>query len=69
VTHSGTGNEKLGALLTEAGLSHAQAARVFVRTALEIGADEFAGVGRSHVSKWVGGVKPSGRAPVFVKSN
>ncbi|MBO3736640.1 Tat pathway signal protein [Actinoplanes sp. NEAU-H7] len=63
---SATGNEKLAAVLAEAGMSHGQAARAFVRVAAETGAAEFAGVGRSHVSKWVAGVKPSGRAPLLL---
>jgi len=33
---------------------------------MEAGAHEFAGVGRSHVSHWVGGSKPSGRAPMLL---
>lgn len=66
MAQSRTGNEKLAAIIADAGMSHAQAARAFVRAAAEIGADEFAGVGRSHVSKWVAGVKPSGRAPIIL---
>lgn len=62
----GAGNEKLAALIAEAGISHAQLARAFVRAAAEVGADEFASVGRSHVSKWVAGVKPGGRAPLIL---
>lgn len=57
------GNAKLAAVINEAGISHAQLARAFVRVALESGASELAGVGRSHVSHWVKGSKPSGRAP------
>lgn len=60
------GNARLAAVIARAGLSHAQVARIFVRVALEAGAHEFAGVGRSHVSHWVGGSKPSGRAPLFL---
>ena len=66
MAQSGTGNERLAAVIADAGMSHAQAARAFVRAAAELGADEFAGVGRSHVSKWVAGVKPSGRAPLIL---
>ena len=61
-----TRNVRLAALIAQAGLSHAQVARAFVRVALEAGAHEFAGVGRSHVSHWVGGSKPSGRGPSFL---
>jgi hypothetical protein len=66
VAQHGAGNEKLAALIAEAGISHAQLARAFVRAAAEVGADEFASVGRSHVSKWVAGVKPGGRAPLIL---
>jgi len=40
---------------------------MFVRVASESGAQEFSGVGRSHVSHWVGGSKPSGRAPLILR--
>jgi hypothetical protein len=59
-------NTRLAGLIAEASLSHAQVARIFVRVAVESGADEFAGVGRSHVSHWVGGTRPSGRAPLIL---
>jgi hypothetical protein len=60
------GNTRLAALINEAGVSHAQLARAFVRVALENGAREFVNVGRSHVSHWVAGSRPSGRAPQFL---
>jgi hypothetical protein len=60
------GNSRLAAVIAEAGLSHAQVAKAVVRVAVETGAHEFAGVGRSHVSHWVGGSKPSGQAPVLL---
>ncbi|WP_309227385.1 Tat pathway signal protein [Micromonospora thermarum] len=50
-------------MIAEAGMSHAEVARAFVRVAQEMNAMEFSGVGRSHVSHWVAGSKPSGRAP------
>ncbi|WBB91766.1 Tat pathway signal protein [Verrucosispora sp. WMMC514] len=50
-------------MIAEAGMSHAEVARAFVRVAQEMNAKEFSGVGRSHVSHWVAGSKPSGRAP------
>ncbi|MFC5721299.1 Tat pathway signal protein [Streptomyces gamaensis] len=56
-------NVKLAAVLDETSWSHAQLAMAFVRVAIEHGARELAGVGRSHVSHWVGGTQPSGRAP------
>ncbi|HST85522.1 MAG TPA: hypothetical protein VLL08_27535 [Kineosporiaceae bacterium] len=59
-------NTRLAGLIAEAGLSHAHVARIFVRVAMESGAEEFAGVGRSHVSHWVGGTRPSGRAPLIL---
>jgi len=61
-----TGNAKLAAVIAESGWSHAQVARAFVRVAVECGAQEFVAVGRSHVSHWVGGSKPSGRAPMIL---
>lgn len=57
------GNGALSAAIAEARLTHGQLARAFVRVAAESGADEFAGVGRSHVSHWVAGSMPSGRGP------
>jgi len=59
-------NEKLAAVIAESSLSHAQVASAFVRVALEANAREFATVGRSHVSHWVGGSSPSGCGPAFL---
>lgn len=59
-------NAKLAAVIAQTGLSHAQVARAFVRVALENHAREFANVGRSHVSHWVAGSRPSGRAPTIL---
>lgn len=59
-------NAKLAAVLKEAGLTHSQAAAAFVHVAAENNAREFSAVGRSHVSHWVGGARPSGRAAVFL---
>lgn len=64
--HRKNGNAKLAAVIAETGLSHAQVARAFVRVALENKVPELASVGRSHISHWVGGSKPSGRAPVIL---
>ena len=66
MAHTRNGNAKLATAIARAGLSHAQVARMFVRVAAEAGAHEFVGVGRSHVSHWVGGSKPSGRGPSFL---
>ena len=66
MAQAGTPNRKLAVLITDAGLTHAQVARAITRVAAETGADELAEVGRSHVSKWVAGVRPSGRAPALL---
>jgi hypothetical protein len=60
------GNSQLAAVIAQTGLSHAQIARAFVRVALEAEASELAGVGRSHISHWISGSKPSGRAPTIL---
>ena len=60
------GNPRLAALIAAAGWSHTQVAAAFVRVARETGAEELFGVGRSHVSHWVAGSKPSGRAPLVL---
>ncbi|MBW1603769.1 Tat pathway signal protein [Streptomyces sp. JJ66] len=56
-------NDKLEARLAEAGWSHAQLATAVVRVARENNMSDLIGVGRSHVSHWVRGTKPSGAAP------
>ncbi|WP_328332999.1 hypothetical protein OHA70_15430 [Kribbella sp. NBC_00382] len=56
-------NEKLAAAIAEAGWSHAQLALAFGRVAAERRSEDQAGVGRSHVSHWVAGSRPSGSAP------
>ncbi|HEV2376455.1 MAG TPA: hypothetical protein VGS19_30320 [Streptosporangiaceae bacterium] len=56
-------NTRLAAVIAEAGWSHAQTAAAFTRVASESGAHELLGVGRSHVSHWVAGSRPSGRSP------
>jgi len=61
-----TQNTKLAAILTEAGLTHSQTATLFVQVAAEAGAREFSAVARSHVSHWVAGSQPSGRAPAYL---
>ncbi|MBQ0994760.1 Tat pathway signal protein [Micromonospora sp. H61] len=66
VPQAGPGNTKLAAVIAEAGMSHAEVARALVRVAQESNADELTGVGRSHVSHWIAGSKPSGRAPVLL---
>jgi hypothetical protein len=59
-------NERLAQLLAEAGWSRAQAASAFNRVAVESRLLDFASIGRSHVSMWVGGTKPSGAAPLIL---
>ncbi|GGO07846.1 Tat pathway signal protein [Microbispora rosea subsp. aerata] len=59
-------NERLAALLKEAGWSRAQAASAFTRVAQENGLLDYAHIGRSHISMWVAGTKPSGAAPVIL---
>lgn len=56
-------NERLAAVLAEAGWSRAQAASAFSRVAVENGLRGYARIGRSHISMWVGGTQPSGAAP------
>jgi hypothetical protein len=61
-------NAKLAAVIAEAGLSHGQVAREIVRVAGEgcTPTPEILGLGRSHVSKWIAGVTPSGRMPLLL---
>ncbi|WP_322779793.1 hypothetical protein [Frankia sp. Cas4] len=59
-------NARLAAVISESGLSREQVARAFVRVAIENGATDLAGIGRSHVTHWVGGSRPSGSAPVIL---
>jgi tetratricopeptide (TPR) repeat protein len=66
MAHNRSGNAKLAMVIADAGLSHAQVARMFVRVAVEVGAADLVRVGRSHVSHWVAGSRPSGQAPVIL---
>ena len=59
-------NERLDALLREAGWSRAQAASAFNRVAQENNLVRYASIGRSHISMWVAGTKPTGQAPVVL---
>ncbi len=59
-------NIRLTALVAESRLSHAALARAFVRVAVENDAPELTGVGRSHVSHWISGTRPSGRGPALL---
>ncbi len=60
------GNDRLAAVISQAGLTHAQVARALVRVADESDIRELLGVGRSHVSHWVAGAKPSGQTPIML---
>lgn len=57
-----TRNERLAAVISEAEWTQAQVATQFVRVAREIGATNLLSVGRTNVSQWVLGSKPSGPA-------
>lgn len=59
-------NERLAALLEEAGWSRAQAAAAFNRVAVESNLLDHASTGRSHITMWVGGTRPSGAAPAIL---
>lgn len=59
-------NERLDALLREAGWSRALAASAFNRVAQESNSLSYASIGRSHISMWVGGTKPTGEAPILL---
>ncbi|MFC7246967.1 Tat pathway signal protein, partial [Catellatospora aurea] len=58
-----TANTRLASVIAEAGWSHRQVASALVRVASEVGAQDLLTVGRSHVSKWMAGIQPSGLAP------
>ncbi|GAA2730684.1 Tat pathway signal protein [Streptomyces nogalater] len=62
-------NERLAALLLEAGWTRAQTATAYNRVAAETlngEVRENSRIGRSHVSMWVGGARPSGIAPAIL---
>lgn len=59
-----TRNERLDALLREAGWSRAQTAAAFNRIAAQN--RNAAGIGRSHVSMWVGGTRPASDTAVVL---
>lgn len=62
-----TSNARLAAVIAQTGWSHAQVARAFVQVAREAGATGLIGVGKSHVTHWVGGSRPSGNAPEILR--
>lgn len=73
--HFGTGgqpmarerNVALAALIREAGWSQSQVAAAVARVAGECGERELEAISRSHISMWVLGTKPSGRAPHILR--
>ncbi|WP_198531968.1 Tat pathway signal protein [Streptomyces sp. CNQ431] len=60
-------NLALAALLREAGWSQPQAAAAVGRVAAESGVRELENISRSHISMWVLGTNPSGRAPHILR--
>ncbi|TMR33360.1 Tat pathway signal protein [Actinomadura geliboluensis] len=61
-----TRNERLAALLTEAGWSRAQAASAYNNIVRQTKDRSCTIIGRSHISMWVGGTRPTGRAPIIL---
>ncbi|MFB8290226.1 Tat pathway signal protein [Kitasatospora purpeofusca] len=59
-------NTHLEAVVRELGWSQDRLAAQVRRTAAEAGADELLSVTRSHLSQWLRGVRPSGRAPAIL---
>ncbi|WP_406400833.1 Tat pathway signal protein [Streptomyces uncialis] len=57
-----TRNTRLAEVIRETGWPQTQVATHFLRVAAKAGADELLTVSRSHVSMWVGGTRPEGRA-------
>ncbi|MGW5096275.1 Tat pathway signal protein [Streptomyces nodosus] len=60
-------NIAFAALLDEADWSQSQAAAAVARVATECGVRELEAISRSHISMWVLGTKPSGRAPHILR--
>ncbi|MFE9968621.1 Tat pathway signal protein [Streptomyces sp. NPDC005525] len=58
-----TRNVKLAAAIQELGLSQARVAARFRAVAAENTVPELDNVTQSHIARWVGGTRPSGRAP------
>ncbi|MGW4890652.1 Tat pathway signal protein [Kitasatospora sp. NPDC004240] len=61
-----TRNTRLEAVIKELGWSQDRLAGHLRRIAHEEGAEELQSVTRSHISQWLRGVKPSGRAPAIL---
>ncbi|GGS93478.1 Tat pathway signal protein [Streptomyces chromofuscus] len=58
-----TRNVKLEAVVQELGLPQARLAARFCSVAAENNAPELGNVTQSHIARWIGGTRPSGRAP------
>lgn len=61
-----TRNTRLESLIRELGWSQERLAAHFRRTAAESGESRLLTVTRSHISQWLRGVRPSGRAPTIL---
>jgi tetratricopeptide (TPR) repeat protein len=61
-----TRNTKMASVIRETGWSQEQVAAQFVRVAAEVRATELLGTKRSHISMWVLGTQPTGRAPLIL---
>ncbi|TXL87233.1 Tat pathway signal protein [Streptomyces sp. IB2014 016-6] len=59
-------NERLAAVVAETNWSQTQLAGRIVRVAEENGADTLRHIGRSHVSMWILGTRPTGQAPAIL---
>lgn len=66
MTETRRGNDRLSAVIAHGVLTHAQVARAVVRIAEETDVKEFLTVGRSHVSHWAAGTKPSGQGALLL---
>lgn len=65
-TRNRTRNAQLAAVIVETSLSQEQVAARMVRVAAEVGATELLGITRSHVSQWILGSQPKGRAALIL---
>lgn len=61
-----TRNLKLEAVVQEVGLSQSRLAARMNAVAAENGASELQNVTQSHIARWIGGTRPTGRAPVIL---
>ncbi|MGW6202244.1 Tat pathway signal protein [Streptomyces sp. NPDC055089] len=61
-----TRNLKLEAVVREVGLSQGRLAARMSAVAAENGASDLQNVTQSHIARWIGGTRPSGRAPAIL---